>query len=392
MSLIIVGGGMTGATLALAVSQMTGGRLPVHLIEAAEVDSLQHPGFDARAIALAAGTCQQLAKVGIWQAIASCATAINTVHVSDRGHAGFVTLEAEDYRLPALGNVVELHDVGQRLFALLRKAPGVTLHCPARVASVNRTQDAVSVTLESGETISGQMLVAADGSRSALGEQCGISWQQEPYQQLAVIANVTTAVPHQGRAYERFTANGPLAMLPMSQGRCSLVWCHALENRDEVMGWSDERFCNELQQAFGWRLGRITQAGARHAYPLSLTTATRAVSHRLALVGNAAQTLHPIAGQGFNLGLRDVMSLAELLAQAFDAGQDIGSYGLLCRYQRQRADDKAATIGVTDGLVHLFANRWAPLVAGRNVGLMAMELFTPARDALAQRTLGWVPR
>lgn len=392
MSLIIVGGGMTGATLALAVSQMTGGRLPVHLIEAAEVDSLQHPGFDARAIALAAGTCQQLAKVGIWQAISSCATAIHTVHVSDRGHAGFVTLEAEDYRLPALGNVVELHDVGQRLFALLRKAPGVTLHCPARVASVNRTQDAVSVTLESGETISGQMLVAADGSRSALGEQCGISWQQEPYQQVAVIANVTTAVSHQGRAFERFTANGPLAMLPMSQGRCSLVWCHALENRDEVMGWSDERFCNELQQAFGWRLGRITHAGIRNAYPLSLTTATRAVSHRLALVGNAAQTLHPIAGQGFNLGLRDVMSLAELLAQAFDAGQDIGSYGLLCRYQRQRADDKAATIGVTDGLVHLFANRWAPLVVGRNVGLMAMELFTPARDVLAQRTLGWVAR
>ncbi len=392
MSLIIVGGGMTGATLALAVSQMTGGRLPVHLIEAAEVDSLQHPGFDARAIALAAGTCQQLAKVGIWQAISSCATAIHTVHVSDRGHAGFVTLEAEDYRLPALGNVVELHDVGQRLFALLRKAPGVTLHCPARVASVNRTQEAVSVTLESGETINGQMLVAADGSRSALGEQCGISWQQEPYQQLAVIANVTTAVPHEGRAFERFTAYGPLAMLPMSQGRCSLVWCHALENRDEVMGWSDERFCNELQQAFGWRLGRITQAGARSAYPLSLTTATRAVSHRLALVGNAAQTLHPIAGQGFNLGLRDVMSLAELLAQAHDAGQDIGSYGLLCRYQRQRADDKAATIGVTDGLVHLFANRWAPLVVGRNVGLMAMELFTPARDVLAQRTLGWVAR
>lgn len=392
MSLIIVGGGMTGATLALAVSQMTGGRLPVHLIEAAEVDSLQHPGFDARAIALAAGTCQQLENVGIWQAIANCATAIHTVHVSDRGHAGFVTLEAEDYRLPALGHVVELHDVGQRLFALLRKAAGVTLHCPARVASVNRTLDAVSVTLESGETINGQMLVAADGSRSALGEQCGISWQQEPYQQLAVIANVTTAEPHQGRAFERFTEKGPLAMLPMSQGRCSLVWCHALENRDEVMGWSDERFCNELQQAFGWRLGRITQAGVRNAYPLSLTMATRAVSHRLALVGNAAQTLHPIAGQGFNLGLRDVMSLAELLAQAYDAGQDIGSYGLLCRYQRQRADDKAATVGVTDGLVHLFANHWAPLVVGRNAGLMAMELFTPARDVLAQRTLGWIAR
>jgi len=290
--------------------------------------------------------------------------------------------------LPALGQVVELHDVGQRLFGLLRKAPGVTLHCPARVSSFTRTQENVEVTLDNGQTLKAQLLVAADGSRSALGEQCGISWQNQPYEQLAVIANVTTAVPHEGRAFERFTEHGPLAMLPMSDGRCSLVWCHPLDNRDEVLGWSDARFCNELQQAFGWRLGRITLAGSRNAYPLTLSTAQRSVSHRVALVGNAAQTLHPIAGQGFNLGLRDVMSLAEMLAHAGDPGD----YVLLSRYQQRRTNDKNATIGVTDGLVHLFANRWAPLVAGRNIGLMAMELFTPARDALAQRTLGQVAR
>ncbi|MCS2148284.1 2-octaprenyl-6-methoxyphenyl hydroxylase [Scandinavium manionii] len=388
MSVIIVGGGMTGATLALAISHLSAGKLPVHLVEAVAPDSLAHPGFDARAIALAAGTCQQLARVGIWQALRECATAIRTVHVSDRGHAGFVTLDADDYSLPALGQVVELHDVGQRLFALLRKAPGVSLHCPARVDSFTRSQDRVDVALDNGVTLSGKLLVAADGSRSSLGEQCGIAWQQQPYEQLAVIANVTTAVPHDGRAFERFTEHGPLAMLPMSDGRCSLVWCHPLENRDEVLSWSDARFCQELQQAFGWRLGRITHSGSRNAYPLSLTTASRAISHRMALVGNAAQTLHPIAGQGFNLGLRDVISLAEMLAQANDPGE----YALLSQYQQRRADDKSATVGVTDGLVHLFANRWAPLVAGRNVGLMAMELFTPARDALAQRTLGQVAR
>lgn len=388
MSVIIVGGGMTGATLALAISHLSAGKVPVHLIEAVAPDSQQHPGFDARAIALAAGTSQQLARVGIWQAIRDCATPIRTVHVSDRGHAGFVTLDAEDYHLPALGQVVELHDVGQRLFGLLRKAPGVTLHCPARVSSFTRTQENVEVTLDNGQTLKAQLLVAADGSRSALGEQCGISWQNQPYEQLAVIANVTTAVPHEGRAFERFTEHGPLAMLPMSDGRCSLVWCHPLDNRDEVLGWSDARFCDELQQAFGWRLGRITLAGSRNAYPLTLSTAQRSVSHRVALVGNAAQTLHPIAGQGFNLGLRDVMSLAEMLARA----DDPGDYALLSRYQQRRTNDKNATTGVTDGLVHLFANRWAPLVAGRNIGLIAMELFTPARDALAQRTLGQVAR
>ena len=224
MSVIIVGGGMAGATLALAISRLSHGALPVHLIEATAPESHAHPGFDGRAIALAAGTCQQLARIG----------------VSDRGHAGFVTLAAEDYQLAALGQVVELHNVGQRLFALLRKAPGVTLHCPDRVANVARTQSHVEVTLECGETLTGRVLVAADGTHSALATVCGVDWQQEPYEQLAVIANVATSVAHEGRAFERFTQHGPLAMLPMSDGRCSLVWCHLLERREEVLSWSDE--------------------------------------------------------------------------------------------------------------------------------------------------------
>ncbi|HCW3117856.1 TPA: 2-octaprenyl-6-methoxyphenyl hydroxylase [Enterobacter roggenkampii] len=392
MSVIIVGGGMTGATLALAISHMMQGQLPVHLVEAVAPEASNHPGFDARAIALAQGTCQQLSRIGIWQAIADRATAIGTVHVSDRGHAGFVTLDAQDYRIDALGQVVELHDVGLRLFRLLQDSPGVTLHCPARVASVSRSDASVSVTLENGTVLEGQLLVAADGSRSSLGTQCGVEWRQQPYGQVAVIANVATAADHNGRAFERFTQHGPLAMLPMSDGRCSLVWCHPQDKAEEVKAWSDERFCTELQKAFGWRLGRITHAGKRTVYPLSLTTASQSISHRLALVGNAAQTLHPIAGQGFNLGLRDVMSLAESLAQAWGEQKDCGAYSVLSHYQKRRQADKEATIGVTDGLVHLFANPWAPLVAGRNLGLMAMELFIPARDVLAQRTLGWVAR
>lgn len=158
------------------------------------------------------------------------------------------------------------------------------------------------------------------------------------------------------------------------------------------MARSDEQFCRELQTTFGWRLGRITQAGQRSAYPLSLTTAVKAISHRTVLVGNAAQTLHPIAGQGFNLGLRDVMSLAETLTQAQFAAEDVGDYAVLSRYQQRRETDRETTIGVTNSTVYLFANRWAPLVVGRNVGLMAMELLTPARDALAERTTGWVAR
>jgi 2-octaprenyl-6-methoxyphenol hydroxylase len=392
MSVIIVGGGMAGATLALAISSLTRGKVAVDLVEATRPDDRAHPGFDARAIALAQGTCQQLSRIGVWAALRDCATAITHVHVSDRGHAGFVNLCAQDYQVEALGQVIELHDAGQRLFALLAKAPGVRVHCPAKVVDVVRTADTAEVQLDNGQRLKGQLLVAADGSRSALAQACHIQWQQNDYPQFATIANVTTAEDPQGRAFERFTRYGPLALLPMSHGRSSLVWCHPRENREQVDSWSDERFLSELQQAFGWRLGKMLKAGKRHSYPLTLLMANQHVSHRLALVGNAAQTLHPIAGQGFNLGLRDVMSLAETLAEAAQEGIDLGAYSLLSRYQQRRQKDQQATIGVTDGLIRLFANSYAPLVVGRNLGLMAMEQLPVVRDAFAKRTLGWVER
>ncbi|WP_413453720.1 2-octaprenyl-6-methoxyphenyl hydroxylase [Erwinia persicina] len=392
MSIIIAGGGMTGATLALAISHLTQGQLAVTLVEGTEPASRVHPGFDGRAIALAEGSCQQLAAIGLWPLLASAATAITDVHVSDRGHASFVSLTAADYGVSALGQVVELHEVGQRLFSRLKNAPGVTLRCPDKVANVERTRDRVCVALESGEQLTGHLLVAADGSHSRVAAACGVQWQSADYQQVAVIANVSTQVAHQGRAFERFTEFGPLALLPMSAGRSSLVWCHPLAQKDAVDRWGDDRFIAELQRAFGWRLGRITQVGQRTSYPLRLQTASQHIAHRLALVGNAAQTLHPIAGQGFNLGIRDVMSLAETLAAAWRAGRETGAYATLQHYQQRRQPDAQATIGITDGLVRLFANRYTPLVAGRNLGLMAMDHLPPLRNLLAERTLGWVKR
>lgn len=392
MSVIIAGGGMTGATLALALSHLTQGSLPVTLIEAIAPGDRAHPGYDGRAIALAAGTCKQLAAINLWPALADCATPITHVHVSDRGHAGFVNIDAADYGVSALGNVVELHEVGSRLYQRLRKAPGVTLRCPEQVSRVERHQDRVNVTLGSGEQLQGSLLVAADGSHSSVAADCGIQWLRDDYQQIAVIANVTTQVAHQGRAFERFTEHGPLALLPMSHGRSSLVWCHPPAAQSRIDRWSDAEFLAELQQAFGWRLGRFTQVGQRTSYPLALQTANQTVAHRLALVGNAAQTLHPIAGQGFNLGIRDVMSLAETLAAAQRQQEDPGSFAVLQRYRQRREPDRTATIGVTDGLVRLFANRYLPLVAGRNLGLMTMDNLPWLRNRLAERTLGWVTR
>ncbi|ADP11472.1 2-octaprenyl-6-methoxyphenyl hydroxylase [Erwinia sp. Ejp617] len=392
MSIIIAGGGMAGATLALAISHLTQGELAVTLVEATAPASRAHPGYDGRAIALAEGTCQQLAAIDLWPLLAPVATAITHVHVSDCGHASFVSLDAADYGVAALGQVVELHEAGQRLFDRLQQAPGITLRCPDKVARVERSQNGVSVVLSSGERLDGELLVAADGARSQVAANCGMQWQNANYQQVAVIANVSTELAHQGRAFERFTAHGPLALLPMSDGRSSLVWCHPLAEKARVDSWSDDEFLTRLQRVFGWRLGRLTQVGQRHSYPLQLQTATQHVSHRLALVGNAAQTLHPIAGQGFNLGMRDVMSLAETLATFWHSGQGVGDYATLQHYQQRRQPDARATIGITDGLVRIFANRYAPLVIGRNLGLMAMDNMPSLRNLLAERTLGWVKR
>ena len=223
MSIIIVGAGMSGATLALVISSLTGGKIPISLVEALSPNIMQHPGFDARAIALTQGTCQQLTRLGIWSALADCATAISRIQVNDRGHLGSVNLRAKDYFVPALGNVVELHDLGKRLFALLEQAQGVNLHCPAKVVNVVRTEETASVTLDNGQQLTGKLLVAADGAHSQLAGSCQIHWKQHDYQQIAVIANITTEEDPAGRAFERFTRSGPLALLPMSQQHCSLV-------------------------------------------------------------------------------------------------------------------------------------------------------------------------
>ncbi|MGL9760282.1 MAG: 2-octaprenyl-6-methoxyphenyl hydroxylase [Symbiopectobacterium sp.] len=392
MTILIVGGGMAGATLALAISALSDGALPVEVIEAHSPLGGAHPGFDARTIALAEGTVQQLKRIGIWQAIASEAESITAVHVSDCGHAGVVNMQASDYRTAALGYVVELHQVGQTLFRLLHDAPRVRVHCPRKVIHVERSTEQTILQLDDGSTLCGQLSVAADGSSSALAQACGMQWETREYPQFAVIANIRTQLPHIGKAFERFTQDGPLALLPMRGGRSSLVWCHPLSNQTRVSAWSGAECCAALQRAFGWRLGAITHIGERHSYPLRLVTAARHIAHRVALVGNAAQTLHPIAGQGFNLGLRDVISLAETLTQAAAHQEDTGSYRVLSRYAQCREPDQQATIALTDGLVRLFTNSVTPLEVGRNLGLMTMNNVAFVRDTFAHRMLGWVNR
>lgn len=382
---------MAGATLALAIEHLTNAGLRIAVVEAAIPDSC-HPGYDARSIALSYGSCQLLEGIGIWSSLVPFATPISRIHVSDRGHFGLTEIHASDQGVDYLGNVIELADAGREFHQALGKAKNISLFCPAFVANIERSIDSVTLTLNDGQQLNTRLMVAADGAISSCCNMVGIERFEHDFEQVAIIANVTTDIAHQGRAFERFTQTGPVALLPMSQGRSSLVWCVKPHQAPTMLAMSDDEFAQALQDAFGWRLGRLLHVGERTSYPLILRQATRLISHRFAVVGNAAQTLHPIAGQGFNLGLRDVITLAEEIAHGYHQEQDIGAMPMLQGYLARREPDRDATVAMTAGLVHGFSNTTAPLILGRNLGLAAMSVCSELKAPLLKRAMGLVER
>ncbi|MDC5841579.1 2-octaprenyl-6-methoxyphenyl hydroxylase [Vibrio europaeus] len=385
---VIAGGAMAGMTLALAINKLTLRPLSVAVIEPFQVDHAAHPGFDSRSIALSYGTVAILKQLGLWQEIAKVATPIEHIHVSDRFHAGMTDITTEEVGVDALGYVVELADVGRIYHQQVEQDNNISvLH--AAVEQVERSEEKVSITLSDGNLVEGKLLVAADGAVSTCCEQTGIELCEHDFEQIAVIANISAQSPHNGRAFERFTESGPVALLPMSQGRMSLVWCVRPDKAQQIINYNDEQFLSELQQAFGWRLGKLQKVGHRASYPLLLRYREQNVSHRFAIVGNAAQTLHPIAGQGFNLGIRDVATLAESIAKSSD---DPGSYCTLKQFKNARRDDRNATIAMTSALVHIFSNDYLSLRVGRNLGLFGMDNLPVLKAPLLRRTLGLVSR
>ncbi|WP_194437463.1 2-octaprenyl-6-methoxyphenyl hydroxylase [Vibrio fluminensis] len=386
---VIAGGAMAGMTLALALDTLSKGKLSVAVVEPFPVDHQAHPGFDSRSIALSFGTVQILQQLELWQDIAPVATAIKHIHVSDRSHAGMTEIDHQDLNVSALGYVVELADVGRIYQQKIAQCAQIELLSPEAVETVERTQSYNVVSLKSGQQLQCKLLVAADGAISSCCEQLGIALSEHDFDQVAVIANICTEQAHQGRAFERFTSQGPVALLPMSDNRMSLVWCLRPEAAQQVLQMNDEAFLEQLQYDFGWRLGRLTQVGTRASYPLLLRYREQNTSHRFAIVGNAAQTLHPIAGQGFNLGIRDVASLAEQMMASLE---DVGAYSVLSAFKQRRESDRVGTITLTSSLVHLFSNDYLSLRIGRNLGLALMDNLPPLKAPLQQRTLGLVAR
>lgn len=387
----IVGGGLVGASLALALSQLD---LTVVLVEAHPFGVEGQPSFDDRTTALSNGSRRIFEGIGVWPLIERETTPIRRIHVSDQGRFGFARLDAREQGLDALGFIATNRAMGAALWHQLA-ARSVKVLAPARVTAVE-LHDRVralqcQLNDETSQTVEAQLVIAADGAKSAVREAAGIGATTWDYDQMALVTNVFTQRFHDYVAYERFTPAGPIAVLPMSEGRSGLIWTLAPEPANEVAKLSDADFLARLQKEFGFRLGRFTRVGARQLYPLSLTRSDEYVGPRLAVVGNAAQALHPIAGQGFNLGLRDAASLAEVLADArarqagsFDAGDGV----LLERYRSWREADRGRIVGFTDGLVRLFTQPFGPAKFVRDVGLLAFDLMPAAKDALSQLSLG----
>ncbi|EGQ8220363.1 2-octaprenyl-6-methoxyphenyl hydroxylase [Vibrio parahaemolyticus] len=386
---VIAGGAMAGATLALAIEHLSQGALRVAVVEPFKAQSDQHPGFDSRSIALSYGTVNLLRHLELWSAIEPFSTPIEHIHVSDRSHAGMTDITKHDVGVEALGYVVELADVGRVYQELLTHSTAIDLYCPDSAKHITRTQENVTIELASGELLNTKLLVAADGAVSQCCQQIGLELSEHDFDQVAVIANIVTQEPHQGRAFERFTENGPVALLPMSDNRMSLVWCLRPDEAQIVMELSESEFLERLQQDFGWRLGAMQKVGLRASYPLLLRHRKQNISHRFAIVGNAAQTLHPIAGQGFNLGIRDVVTLAEELVKQ---GEDVGRYQGLIRFSQRREADRNETIWLTSSLVHVFSNDLLAMRIGRNTALAAMDNLSIFKQPLLRHTLGLVKR
>lgn len=391
--ILIIGGGMVGASLGVALGGLP---LSVGLIEAVEFESNAQPSYDDRTVALSYGSRRILESLKVWERLgAGGATAIKRIHISDRGRFGFTRLDASEAGVAALGYVLENRSLGQALKPVLAETGNLTFICPATVEDIAINGDAANVTFRRDgnvKTLSARLVVAADGGASPVRNKVGIEARQSAYRQTALVTNVTPELPHRNVAYERFTENGPLAFLPMSENRCAVVWSQLPEEVAALMAQDDAQFLEALQARFGNRLGRFLKVGKRSAYPLSLTRVSEHVRPRLVLIGNAAHTVHPVAGQGFNLGLRDVAVLAQVLCDAQRAGSDIGSHEILSGYSAWRKRDNQAISMFTDGLVRIFSNDLAPLSFARNLGLVAVDLFPPAKRALLKLSMGLAGR
>jgi 2-octaprenyl-6-methoxyphenol hydroxylase len=389
---LIVGGGAVGSALACALADLP---IDVILVEALEIAKLEQPSFDQRTTALANGSQKILAGLGVWPALKGRTEAIRTIHVSERGRFGAARIDAAEEGVPALGYTVENAALGRVLWERLSRAPRLRTLAPARVTSLAAGADEVCAVVDpAGQRVRARLVVAADGARSSLREALGVVVDEHDYGQRAVIFNCATESALAGRAFERFTPRGPIAFLPLTAGRAAVIWTLPTADAERIAALPVDEFRNELQAAFGYRLGKIGRIGERHLHALTRISSGGQRCERAVLIGDAALRLHPVAGQGLNLALRDVATLAEVIADALadaraaGAPPDVGAAAVLERYRAWRASDQKRVSRFTHGLINLFGETTPGFGLGRGLGLMAFDLLPGAKALLARQTMG----
>jgi len=383
--IIIVGAGMSGCLLAYAILKLSP-EFTVLLLDdnAEQLNQGEHPGFDGRCIALSAGSCDLLDQLGVWATLKQQAQPIDDIHISDRFHSGMLDLHKKE---KAFGSVVELHNVGVIINEYLEKQNKLARVYETTLTGVEKHIDKINCTLKTGEVISAKLCVAADGGNSLTRELFSIPSEVSDYGSSAIIANLHCSSHHNNKAYERFTDAGPIALLPLTDNRYALVWSVADRDLTRLMRLNDVDFLRELQLAFGFRAGIFESVGKRDSYPLKLTTTIKPVTHRGVAIGNAAHSLHPVMGQGFNLGLRDLFSLAKTISEITDKNE-LGDYAMLKQYWLARKEDHNRTIKMTDSIVRIFSNNYFPFAVSRNIGLRLMSFLPHLADPIVKQAEG----
>lgn len=398
--IVIVGGGMIGTSLALALAPLN---LRIAVVEAVERRALAQPSFDDRTTALSRSSQRMFEAMDLWDEIVAAATPIRDIHVSDKGRFGFSHINAAEQHVEALGYVVINRVLGQVLQSRLDALTDVDVFCPAHVSNIDLNAERAIVSIEgvSGtratatkmtgtRTIQSKLLIACDGANSTVRSMMGIAAQTHHYGQRAVVGNLQAQKALNHVAYERFTPQGPLAILPLNEQRASFIWTVAEEDADRVLSLDDDTFLAELQAEFGYRLGCFSKIGKRAAYPLVLSKAIRLTAVRSVLVGNSAHGLHPVSAQGFNLGLRDVASICDCIAdaQGSNTSLDVGGADLLRRYAEWRRNDQKKLVQFTDNLVRLFGSSRFGVGTLRNLGMLGFDLVPGVRGLFAKHTMG----
>lgn len=382
----VVGGGMVGLCLTLGLA---GAGARVALLERAKLSDMAAAGFDGRGSAIAAGSQRILAGLGLWDQIAADAEPILEIRVADGNSPLFLHYDHREIGDGPLGWIVE-NAVTRRALAAAIGAADIDVFDGAELSGTEFGPDDATLSLSDGRTVSARLVVAADGRNSPLRDAAGIDAARWSYPQTGIVCSVSHEAPHHGIAQEHFLPAGPFAILPMTQNRSSIVWTERNRLAPGFMGMNDDDFARALGERFGSYLGDIDVGAGRWSYPLSVVHAKRYVAPRLALAGDAAHAIHPIAGQGFNIGLRDVAALAEVVIDTMRLGLDPGGDMPLERYERWRKPDNMMMIAVTDGLNRLFSNDIAPVRHARDAGMALVNQARPLKRVLMRHAMGLI--